>query len=80
MIGKYFSASNAIDNHNRTRQYGGALEKYWATHSVYFRLTTTVVFGMGITDGKILFFHVISEQSKENNISVREYKNRTIYY
>ena len=59
MIGNYFSACNAIDNHNRTRQSDIVLEKYWMKHSVYFILATTVVLVMGITDGKLLFYHVI---------------------
>ena len=32
-----------------------ALEKYWATHSGYFRISATVALGMGITYGELLF-------------------------
>ena len=56
-----------------------ALEKYWATQSVYFRLSTTVELGMGITDGKLLFCHGISEKIKDKTISMREYTDRTVY-
>ena len=55
------------------------LEKYWVTHSSYFRLATTVALGMGITDGKLLFCHGISEESVDKKISMREYKNSTVY-
>ena len=61
------------------RQYEPALETYWVTQSSYFRLVTTVVLGMGITDENILFCHGISEQSRENKISMREYNDRTVY-
>ena len=53
------------------RQSDVALEKYWATQSVYFRLATTVTVGIGITYGKLLFYHGISEQSKDKTISIR---------
>ena len=64
MIGIHFGDFNSIDNHNRMRQYDVALEKYWAIQSVYFRLTTKVELGMGITDGEILLCHGISDQNK----------------
>ena len=55
LLGRYSNACNAIAHHNRMRQSDIALEKYFVTHSDYFRLTTTIALGMGITDGKILF-------------------------
>ena len=79
VIGRNFSAFNKIENHNRTRQYYLVLEKYWVTQSIYFRFAAAVELGMEITDGKILFCNVISEQSNEKNISMREYNNRTVY-
>ena len=56
-----------------------ALEKYWVTQSVYFRLATTVTLGMGIANGKLLFCHGISEESLDKKISTGEYNNRTVY-
>ena len=55
LLGRYFNAFNAIDNHNRILKSDLALEKYWVTHSDYFRLVTTVELGMEITYGKLLF-------------------------
>ena len=52
------------------------LDKYWVTHSVYFRLTNTVELGMVITYGKPLFCHGISEQRRDKKISVKDYKDR----
>ena len=49
------------------------------TQSGYFRIETAVALGMGITDGKILFCHGISQDSEENTISTKEYNNRTVY-
>ena len=31
LLGRYFNACNAIDNHNRIRHYDIALDKYWVT-------------------------------------------------
>ena len=41
VIGRHFSACNAIENHNSTRQSDVALDKFWATQRVYFRLSAT---------------------------------------
>ena len=59
--------------------YDLSVEKYWVTPSGYFRLANTVVLGMGIPYRNLLFCHVVSEKIKDNSISMREYKNRTIY-
>ena len=61
------------------RQSSIALEKYWATHSGYFRLTNTVELCVGIIDGKLLFYHGISEGSVDKKISTIEYNNRMLY-
>ena len=68
MIGRYFSACNAIDNHNMIWRSDLALEKYWVTKSGYFRLATTAALVVGISDGELLLYQIISDQSKENNI------------
>ena len=49
------------------------------TQSGYLRLATPVALGMGITDGSILFCHVISEGSVDKKISRREYNNMVVY-
>ena len=68
---RYFNACNEIDNQNMMFQSDLVLEKYWVTHSGYFRLATTVALGMGITDGKILLCRGISEESVGKKISTR---------
>ena len=40
LLGRYLNACDEIDNQNRIRQSDLALEKYWVTHSGYFRLAT----------------------------------------
>ena len=79
LLGRYFNACNAIDNHNRMQQSDLSLEKYWVTQSGYFRLATTVALGMGITDGKLLYCHGVAEGNMDKKISTLEYKNRTFY-
>ena len=54
------------------RQSDTGLEKDWVTQGGYFRLATTVVLGMGITDGKLLYWHVVSEENVDRNISTLE--------
>ena len=61
------------------RQYDLSLEKYWVTQSGYFRLATAVALGMGITDGKLLYFHGVIEGNKDKEISTLEYNDRTVY-
>ena len=61
------------------RQSDISLDKYWVTQSGYFRLSTTVTFGMDVTDGKLLYCHGVAEGNVDRNISTLEYKNRTVY-
>ena len=71
-LGSYFNACNAIDNHNIMRQSDLAIDKYWVTHCGYFRLANKVSLGMGITDGKLLLYHRISQDISDKNISTKE--------
>ena len=54
-------------------------EKYWVTQSVYFRLVNTVALGVGISYGKILLCHGISQRSVDNNFLTIDYNNRKVY-
>ena len=56
-----------------------ALDKYWVTQIGYFRLASTVVLGMGIKDGKLLYCHGVAEGNVDKKISALEYNNRTVY-
>ena len=49
------------------------------TQSGYIRLLTSVEFGMGISDTKLLFCHGITEQSRKKIISMRYCNNRKVY-
>ena len=79
LLGRYFNACNAKDNHNRMRKSDLSLEEYWVTQSGYFRLATTVALGMGITYGKLLYCHGVAEGNKDKKISTLEFNNRTVY-
>ena len=72
LIGRYFNDCNLIRNQNRMRQSDIDLDKYWVTQSGYFRLSTTVALGMGITDGKLLFYHGFSEGNVYKKVSTVE--------
>ena len=71
-IGRYFYACNTIENQNRMQKYGPELEKYWFTHSGYFRLANTVSLGTGIKQRKLLFCHGILEGLVYKKKSTRE--------
>ena len=43
VLGKYFDASDVIDNHNHMRQHRLALEQLWATKNPWFRIDTTFI-------------------------------------
>ena len=75
----YLISCNTIDNQKRIHKSDLDLDKYWVTHGGYFRLSTTVVLGMGIIDGKFIFCYGISEESVDKTISTGEYNNRTVY-
>ena len=62
IIGRHFSTCNEIGTHNMMLQYGIPLEKYRVTKSGYFRLASTVVFGMGIT--YVISYYVMTFQIK----------------
>ena len=79
LVGRYFNACFAIDNHNRMWQSDLALEKYWVTHGRYFRLATVVALVMGIADGKLIYCHGVLEGNVGRKISILEYKNSTYY-
>ena len=79
MLGRHFNAFNAIHNNNSMRKSDLALDKYWGTQSGYFRLTTTVALGMGITGGKLIYCHGVAEGNMDRKFSTLEYKNTTVY-
>ena len=54
------------------RKYDLVLDKYWVTKSGYFRLATKVALGMGITDGKLLYCHGVSEVNMDRKFSTSE--------
>ena len=70
MVGIYFNAFDAIENHNSTYRYELVIEIYWVTHSGYFILATTVAFSVGVTDTKILFCRGISEKIRDKKTSM----------
>ena len=61
IISKYFGRSNVIDTHNHLRQFLLRLEKYWVTHSGWFRIDTTLI-GMTVTDCYLLLRRQSSNQ------------------
>ena len=55
------------------------IDKYWVTQTGYFRLANTVALGMAITDGKLLYCHIVVEVNVDREISTLEYNKRTFY-
>ena len=67
VIGRYFSACNAIDNNKKIQNFEIAVEKYWVTQSGYFRLANTVTLGVGglymVRLYSVFSFHIKSRTS-----------------
>ena len=61
------------------RQYDLEIDKYWMTQSGYFRLATTVKFGMNIVDAKLLLCHGVPDQIKDKKIPMIKYNYRKVY-
>ena len=61
------------------RQSDLDLEKYWVSQSGYFILVTSVTLGVGITDGKLLYCHGVTEVNVYRKVSTLQYNNRTVY-
>ena len=51
------------------RQSDLDLEKYWVSQSGYFILVTSVTLGVGITDGKLLYCHGVTEVNVYRKVS-----------
>ena len=60
MLSRYLNVFDAIDWHRNMQKYESVLEKYWLKQSSYFRIRTTVEWGMGMVDAKLSFCHVLS--------------------
>ena len=61
------------------RNYDLALDRYLVTQIGYFRLSSTLELGVGVTYGKLLYCHGVSEGDVDIKISTLEYNNRTVY-
>ena len=61
------------------QHYEIALEKYCVTQHRYFRLAPTVTLGMRIKHEKILLYCVISDQSRDKKVLLKEYNYSTGY-
>ena len=66
-LGRYFNASNSIDNNNGVWNSGLGIEKYWVTQSVYFRHATVVLLGMALTDGKLFSIVKLQREARTSN-------------
>ena len=55
VIPLYFKYSNVVDVHNQSRQADLSLEKKWVTEDYYFRIYTTMILDMILTDTWKLF-------------------------
>ena len=76
IISKYFGRSNVIDTHNHLRQFLLRLEKYWVTHSGWFRIDTTLI-GMTVTDCYLLLRRQSSNQRMKNQTLAQFVDNLT---
>lgn len=59
VISSYYKGANVIDVHNQLRQGILQYEKFWKTRTPWFRIITTIVFGMTLTDAFLLTKHAV---------------------
>ena len=69
---KFFGSVNEVDSHNKSRQSGLALEKFWVTQCGWLWLCTTVAMGMAITNSWELFSYGVKRDHYEKSIGIRE--------
>ena len=69
VISSYYKGANVIDVHNQLRQGTLGYEKFWLTRTPWFRIVTTIVFGMTLTDAFLLTKHAVkTKRMKEMDI------------
>ena len=67
---------NEVDSHNKSRQSGLALDKWWVTKCGWLRLCTTVAMGMTITNCWKLFRCGVKRERYDKLIGIREFSER----
>ena len=55
------------------------LEKYFVTQGGYFRIGTAVALGMEIKYENLLFYHGISGNNRDKDITTRKKNDRTVF-
>jgi Transposase IS4 len=73
VISSYYQAANAIDRHNQLRQGILEYETLWHTQSPWFRLITTLVFGMTLTDAYLLGRHSVENGHCLKRMSIKSF-------
>lgn len=66
VISSYYKGANVIDVHNQLRQGTLQYEKFWKTRTPWFRIVTTIVFGMTLTDAFLLTKHAVKTKRMQN--------------
>lgn len=79
VLNAYYSASHLIDRHNHLRQGELQFEKYWKTKCPWFRLVTTIVFGLTVTDAFLLAKHSVASDHPIQRMNVKEFAARVAY-
>jgi hypothetical protein len=78
ILSEYFSASNAVDLHNQSRQADLGLEERWQTKDCWFRLLTTL-FGIVVTDCWKAVRHHVGKHHRLHNNTVMDFANELAY-
>jgi hypothetical protein len=73
VISSYYNSANAIDRHNHLRQGILAYETLWSTQSPWFRLVTTLVFGMTLTDAYLLGKYSVEMDHRIKRMKIKSF-------
>ena len=78
MVSNYFKDSDAVDNHNKSRQGDLALEEHWRTIDCWFKIATTFI-GITATDTWNSVRHHCTNESGFPGMSVKRFAECIVY-
>jgi hypothetical protein len=73
VISSYFLSSNVVDRHNQLCQGILQFETLWCTRNPWFRLITSIVFGMTVTDAYLLGKHSAPKTHQIKRMTIKDF-------
>jgi len=77
-VSKYFKDSDAVDNHNKSRQGDLALEEHWRTVDCWLKLIVTYI-GITVTGTWNSVQHHCSDESGFCEMSIKRFAEYIVF-